>query len=238
MRSDQQRAPTDLAIGVDLGGTRPRHHGHRGHVYARHGKGLTATADSQEAIGSALRECIAAVHSYARDHHPDALPLSGVGIAVPGMWILSFDFAATCPTLVGSNLWISPNSCSTALPTTARARCAIASAQTASTCAMTGAARCARRASLRRGCERRPFGYRDAHARDRHRRRAPIPCRPPLAALSSMGRRLTPATLATTSYAPERMRFSVSAASAAALSATHLRRAWCVTGARPVAMTS
>lgn len=83
----RSRAPTDLAIGVDLGGT------HvlailmdtGGNVYARHGKGLTSDGrGSQEAIGSALRECIAAVHSYARDHHPDALPLSGVGIAVPG----------------------------------------------------------------------------------------------------------------------------------------------------------
>jgi glucokinase len=84
-RGPQQ--PAALSIGVDLGGT------HvlavlmdaSGHVYGRHGKGIAGcTRESQDAVGGALRECIRAIHDYAIEHHPNCLPLRGVGIAVPG----------------------------------------------------------------------------------------------------------------------------------------------------------
>ena len=82
-----RRAPSELAIGVDLGGTHvlaalvdPY-----GNVHAR--KRLSLAADdrgSHSAISSAVSECIVDMWRHAHSHFAECLPLRGVGIAVPG----------------------------------------------------------------------------------------------------------------------------------------------------------
>ena len=77
----------DLAVGVDLGGTHvlailmdPS-----GCIHARHEAPLAAEdRSSQDKIVAVIGACIVQCWRHAREHFAGRLPLSGLGIAVPG----------------------------------------------------------------------------------------------------------------------------------------------------------